>query len=288
MIKAVFVDMDGTLLNNEPRVTEKNARVIKEFQEKGGLFVINTGRDFESASKLVKKSGVSCEYVCLSGACVHEADGTCVKCDCMNIEDIKKIREIEKQHGLYIVYLGAEGSFSATSREDAGACYVNEARILKMDRGEDPDTVTVGQFSEILNRVHYSADIDDLITREVPMYKLAILHRDLDVLQSVKEELKSWGCFNIASSFRTNVEVNSDKVDKGIMAAEYAADKGIQPSEIMVIGDSENDIAMLRYPFGKTVAMGNAEESIKAICTDVTLSNEEDGVAYAIEKWALK
>ena len=55
--------------------------------------------------------------------------------------------------------------------------------------------------------------------------------------------------------------------------------------EIMVIGDSENDLAMLNKPFGKTVAMGNAEDDIKAICSEVTLTNEEDGVAWAIEKW---
>lgn len=236
----------------------------------------------------MKKSGVSCEYVCLSGACVHEADGTCVKCDCMEPEDIRRIRELEKRYGLYIVYLGAEGSFSAASKEEAAACYVHEFRVLKMDRGEDPDTVTAELFSEILNRVHYDADIDALIEREVPVYKLTILHKDAELLQKVKEELKSWGCLNVASSFRTNVEVNSKKVDKGVMAAEYAKDKGILPSEVMVIGDSENDIAMLKFPFGKTVAMGNAEESIKALCTDVTLSNVEDGVAYALEQWAFK
>ena len=53
-------------------------------------------------------------------------------------------------------------------------------------------------------------------------------------------------------------------------------------------GDSENDYAMLSQPFGMRVAMGNADEDIKKICTHETLSNREDGVAYAIEKWALR
>ena len=103
----------------------------------------------------------------------------------------------------------------------------------------------------------------------------------------MKSLLKNMPQFEVSSSFKTNIEITSSRVDKGRTLIEFARSLGIPPEEVMVIGDSENDIPMLNKPFGKTVAMGNADDKIKALCTHVTLTNEEDGVAWAIEKWAM-
>ncbi|MBZ2049269.1 HAD hydrolase family protein, partial [Streptococcus sanguinis] len=60
----------------------------------------------------------------------------------------------------------------------------------------------------------------------------------------------------------------------------------IKPSEIMAMGDANNDIEMLQFA-GLGIAMGNASEYVKSLANDVTASNEEDGVARAIEKYIL-
>ena len=67
MIKAVLADMDGTLLNSEGKITEKTVHAIKEFQNEGGIFAINSGRGYQTASKLVKGAGIECDYIALSG-----------------------------------------------------------------------------------------------------------------------------------------------------------------------------------------------------------------------------
>lgn len=285
MIKAVFVDMDGTLLNNKKAVTEKTARAILKFQKKGGLFAINTGRDFVSASVPVKKAGIDCDYICLSGACIYRADGACVKSDVIGNEELKKIRALEKEYDLYGLYLSSGGKITSCTRDFSEKQYVNEERILAAERGEDPELVSAESFQMLLDDIMFEKDIDQLIEENLPIYKVTILGMNQEKLLRAKEEMKKWKYLKIASSAHTNVEINSDRVDKAISAAVYAEEKGISLSEIMVIGDSENDMAMLSYPFGKTVAMGNAEKSIQALCTNVTLSNEEDGVAYALEQW---
>ena len=81
MIKAVLVDMDGTLLNDQGQITEKTANAIKEFQKKGGIFAINSGRGYQTASKLVKSAGIECDYICLSGAGIFDKDGNCLRFD---------------------------------------------------------------------------------------------------------------------------------------------------------------------------------------------------------------
>ena len=54
--------------------------------------------------------------------------------------------------------------------------------------------------------------------------------------------------------------------------------------EVMVLGDSLNDLSMMEMDFGATIAMENADEEIKAVAKYITKSNEEDGVAYVIDE----
>ena len=65
MIKIIAIDMDGTLLNNESKVTERNAAAIRRFQKMGGIVVINTGRAFPMAAEIIRAAGISCDYICL-------------------------------------------------------------------------------------------------------------------------------------------------------------------------------------------------------------------------------
>ena len=69
---------------------------------------------------------------------------------------------------------------------------------------------------------------------------------------------------------------------KGIAVEQYAKSKGISMDNVMVIGDSYNDLSMMERA-GRSVAMGNAPAEIKAACTEITTTNEHDGVGLAIE-----
>lgn len=64
---------------------------------------------------------------------------------------------------------------------------------------------------------------------------------------------------------------------------EYAVKSKVHPREILALGDSENDLSMLSLPIGYTVAMGNASDAVKRSARLITRTNEEDGVALAID-----
>lgn len=103
-------------------------------------------------------------------------------------------------------------------------------------------------------------------------------------ISRIPAEVKKYTVLKSAPYF---LEILDKRVNKGTGVKSLADALGIKAEEVMAIGDQENDIAMIEYA-GVGVAMDNAIGSVKEIANFVTKSNLEDGVAYAIEKFALK
>ena len=289
MIKAVIVDMDGTLLDDKNAVSEYTVSVIKEFQKQGGVFVINTGRSYVSASKIVKGAGISCDYICLSGAAVYNAEGECIFCDALTSEEIQAIRKLEEKNAVYVNYLTAEGVFSECSKEIAKQYYFKEASLLAQKANKEFHEEEAAQkYQWILDMVHYNTDMNQKIKEELPIYKAVVMGMNEPDTEKVETEIQNHATLLIAATSPLSQEINAMRVDKGRAILEYISKNGILPEEVMVIGDSENDIPMFQPSFGKKIAMANAIEELKQRSTDVTASNTEDGVAYAIETWGLK
>ena len=288
MIKIVAIDMDGTLLNNAGKITPATTAAIHKYQAQGGIVVINTGRAFPMAARIVEAADISCNYICLNGAGVFTSDGTCIQYDGIAYEDIKLLREIEKKYDLFVDYLTSEGAKTSSTQAFTEKHYIYQALEMAKEQGvQITPADALNRFHSILSYIQYEQDVEALMTRNAVFYKLAMVALNAETLTEVKSLLKNMPQFEVSSSFKTNIEITSSRVDKGRTLIEFARSLGIPPEEVMVIGDSENDIPMLNKPFGKTVAMGNADDKIKALCTHVTLTNEEDGVAWAIEKWAM-
>ena len=88
----------------------------------------------------------------------------------------------------------------------------------------------------------------------------------------------------MAASFETNLEITDVRAQKGPVLKAYIESLGYGMDEVMVFGDSTNDASMLSMDFGATVAMENAMPEVKEMAKYVTKSNQEAGVAYAIER----
>ncbi len=289
MIRLVAADMDGTLLDNESKVTENTARTIREFQKQGGIFLVNTGRDYEFASAPLKAAGITCGYICSNGAVIYEPDGTLIQKHVMEKADLLQIKALCKEQKVHINYVTDRGILTDGSREEMIAIFRQELEEMLGEITEESRRGEVRKrLLSLADLITYEQNIEQLLEEGVSFYKLSMNSLYLENLQEVKLELKTWPQLAVASSFKTNIEVTSEAVDKGKTLMAYLQTLGITMEEVMVIGDSENDLSMLSLPFGCTVAMENGWDSLKEICKKTTLSNREDGAAYAIEQWALR
>ncbi|PTX53985.1 hypothetical protein C8P63_12441 [Melghirimyces profundicolus] len=135
--------------------------------------------------------------------------------------------------------------------------------IDKVWREEFPTDISLHQW------LKYGFDIDDDVVRE-----------------RVLEELSQNHQLEISNSSPTNIEVNAAGVNKAKGLINVCRRLGISMDEVIAMGDSLNDIAMIKEA-GCGVAMGNAQDIVKEAADWITGSNVENGVAQAIRYWVL-
>jgi Cof subfamily protein (haloacid dehalogenase superfamily) len=114
--------------------------------------------------------------------------------------------------------------------------------------------------------------------------KINLFFRDIDQRKQVREKLDRIDGIAITSSLNNNMEVNNEKASKGEALLWLSSYLKLSKDQVMACGDSENDLSMLKSA-GLGVAMGNASDEIKLIADYISSSNDEDGVAKAIEKY---
>src|SRR5690625_6558318 len=119
--------------------------------------------------------------------------------------------------------------------------------------------------------------------RRHEIYNIFAVSNQPENLRRANEQLNTNQSLAVSSSGIQNIETNNTSAQKGIAIEEYTNLKGISMDDVMVIGDSFNDVSMMERA-GYSVAMENAPDEIKALCTETTSRSDQDGVALAIEK----
>lgn len=125
---------------------------------------------------------------------------------------------------------------------------------------------------------------EDLFSQE--WLKFGFYIEEEEIRESVLKELNDKGSFEISNSSLKNIEVNALGINKAKGLEKVCGLLGISMENVMAVGDSLNDIAMITEA-GLGIAMGNAQETVKKAADDITGTNQESGVAQAIKKWVL-
>lgn len=133
----------------------------------------------------------------------------------------------------------------------------------------------------LYNREHWIED-----PASVSWLKFGFHYENVPVLDRIRKEIEGWGTLEVSNSHPCNIEINPKGITKASGVRQVCGLLGIDMSEVVAMGDSLNDIAMIRAA-GLGVAMGNAQEAVKRAADLVTLSNTDNGVAEVIYKHVL-
>ncbi len=284
-IRLVASDMDGTLLDPLSRISAENAAAVRELQQRGVEFVICSGRAYSEARPIVSEAGIHCSYICLSGAMICSDEGEPRAVIPLSPENLADINRILTDAGVSMDIMTSLGVFSTYRRED---------KLQELYRFYDDGSLASGSPSAELERMVSQftsrftfTDSLGSVPEAAVIFKICSSGLPAETVVRLKERFADCPDIATASTFPTDIELTNVKAQKGLALKAYAAGLGIRPEEIMVLGDSDNDLSMFAPEFGYTVAMGNAMDCLKAAAKYETKSNREDGVAWAIRKFAL-
>lgn len=262
MYKLVAIDLDDTLLNNEGIISEKNKEAIQRAENAGVKVVIVSGRSYASTKQLIKELALPNLTVSLNGAYIQDpADDRLVASFPIDQSITQELIEDIEPFDVHINYYHGEKVFC--QRQSEQALFYSQMNNIQIDY------------------------IDSLaeLSKTVQAGKL-LMSDDREKLKQIRDLLqeKYGDQLNIVFSKPFFLEATDKNASKGTALLKVAEMYGITPQEIIAIGDSENDISMIRNA-GLGITVANAKENIKKEADFVTLSNNESGVAYAINKF---
>ncbi|PRR83789.1 Cof-type HAD-IIB family hydrolase [Clostridium vincentii] len=268
MYKLIAIDMDGTLLRDDKTISTLNKITLRRAIDLGVKVVLTSGRPIQGLKKYLDELGLvgEDEYVIgVNGAVICKTDDyEIINSDgTLTGKDVKYIYNKVKDLGTYV--------HAFTSKEDL----VNmESRFSEEEEKRIDLKVRVVDFP---NEVQ---DDDEILK--------VVLEEEKLVLDKITPQIPKdlFEKYTVIRSLDFMMEFMNKDCNKATGLEKLAQYLKIDKSEIIAIGDADNDIEMLEYA-GLAVAMGNAKDEIKQLADYVTKSNEEDGVAYAIDKFIL-
>ena len=261
--RLIAMDLDGTLNNDQKLITPKTRRVLMEAQKQGIRLALASARPSPGLYKerdilrLQDHNGILMSYN--GGRIVDAATGETLFETAMDMDETKAVlRFLEKLPVTPIL-------------DDGKQFYVTSAAGYKVD-------YECRNNNMICSEVENLADFLDFAPIKILMSVLP------EQLKPVQDTIAAFlpDSLTVVQTAPFYLEVIPRRINKGQGIRDICKALGINPAEVVAFGDAENDIAMLQAA-GMGVAMGNATEAVKAAADMVTLSNNEDGIAAALE-----
>ena len=287
--KLLVLDVDGTLLNDEKEITPRTLATLLKVQQMGVHIVLASGRPTYGILPLAKKlelgnyGGYILSY---NGAQVINAkNGEVLLERRINPEMLPYLEKKARKNG-FAIFTYTEDRMIADQADNEHI--LQEAFLNRMELIEEPEFSVAVDFAPSKCML-VSDDEEALIGLEEHWKKRSskcmLVSDDEEALIGLEEHWKKRlnGALDVFRSEPYFLEVLPCGIDKSTSLGALLSHLDITPEEIIVIGDGVCDVSMIQFA-GLGIAMGNAQDSVKVCADVVTASNEEDGVALAVEK----
>ena len=269
----IALDLDGTLLASDKSLSQVNRDTLAQAAADGWAVVPTTGRFYGAIPQIVRELPFVRYAITVNGAEVTDLEnGNIVyKAEIPYKKVIEIMKFLDGYPLIYDIYQGGEAFMTASMKEkiDIMTDDVHYRKMLKELR----------------------QPVDELkafiAERKQNIQKTQFVTYDADVHKQLMEALpQKFSDIVLTVTAKNNIEINDTKANKGQALWALADYLGVPRENTIAFGDALNDMAMIKAA-GTGVAMANACEEIKAAADFFTLSNDEDGVAYGINKFCL-
>ena len=270
-VKMIGLDLDGTLLNSRKELTKYTKNVLTRAIEAGVTVLVATGRPVTGIPEELRNfPGMRYAVTANGGRILDLQEDKILYEGLVPYEEAVHIVEnFEEYDTLREIYFDGRGYAEADEMERIEKYIPDKpmADYIRSTRQVIPDL-----WEKIREMDGHGMD------------KVHGIFADMEEMREAADRIsKCTGHLAVSSSLGRNLEINAQGVNKGAGLLRLGEMLGILQEEIMVCGDGSNDLEMIRMA-GVGVAMANAADEVKKAADYITESNEEDGVAKAIEK----
>jgi Cof subfamily protein (haloacid dehalogenase superfamily) len=274
-VRLIALDIDGTLLDSHWKVPEANRTAICEAARRGIEVALVTGRRYDFALPVAQDLGCPLTMIVNNGGMIRASSGeTCLR----HLLPADVARSVLRM----------------CARWSDGAAVIFDrprANQLMLENLERNDSIRYAYYSRNLEFIGFADPLESCLTED----PLQVMYSG--TVAEMEEAQKSLAASPLAEQFRlaatkysardfAMLDVLPPGCTKGAALEEWAQRQGLRREEILAIGDNHNDLEMLHYA-GIPVVMGNSVPELKNYGWHETHSNDESGVAVAIERFAL-
>ena len=260
--KLIALDLDGTLKNSKNEITEKTRKALIQAQKMGIKVVLASGRPtpgLRHEAKALELEKYAGYLLAFNGARIVEVKtGETVYEQTLTIEEAKKAYDRAKEYHL--------------------ACMTYEDDVIVTEDIDDEYVCVEAHINDIQKKKvdSFKNNLKD------PIHKVLLTGKP-EYVASIEEEFKEpfGDSLSIYRSAPYFIEIMAKGIDKAASLDRLAKTLGIKQEEVMAFGDGYNDLSMIEYA-GLGVAMANAVDGVKERADVMTLSNDEDGIAYTL------
>lgn len=284
-IKLIGLDLDGTVFDNEKKISERTKHAIVEAIRQGVVVIPATGRPLAGVpQEFARIEGVKYALTANGAAIYNLETKECIYRDAMSTElaseVIGKLQQYDVMVDAFIDGMGYVERDVLAQKDKYAMSEVIKQYIMSTRRA-------------VSDLVEYIKDNACQVEKITVNFKPASETLEDDPREpkllwkkEVMEMMAEYPQLMAVSGVPTNLEITMATAHKGNGMIKLGEHLGITAEEIMACGDSENDMAMI-VAAGFGVAMANGTDEVKAAANYITSSNEEDGVAEVIEKFVL-
>ena len=262
-IKLIALDLDGTLLTSDKTITVRTKDILARAMARGVTVTIATGRMLCSALHFARLLGARAPVVCCNGAYVGTGTDAPLFARYFDPAFVEEFLTFCYARDWYVNWYSGADIYAPTYREDYFTAYRTTANFRVHAAGED-----------------YLSYVD-----EVPQFVLRDLEGDLaHQVRAIKAAFGDVLCTQ--QNTGTSVDITPPGINKAVGVRALADALGLTMDEVMVAGDADNDMEMLAMG-ALAVVPENGLPAAKALASYVTASNDDNGIAAAVEKFVL-
>jgi len=274
-VRLIALDIDGTLLDSRWQLSDANRSAVAAATRRGIEVALVTGRRYDFAMPIARQLDCPLTMIVNNGAIIRTADG--------------------KTHLRHLLPRDiARGVLDSTKKWRQGAAVIFDRPVenqIMLESLVEDDSIRYAYYKRNLEHIGISSPLENSLTEDPIQVMFTGTVEEMRNAESILRNASFADSYSLSATLYdprdfAMIDVLPTECTKGRSLAEWAAHQGLQRDEILAVGDNHNDLEMLQVA-GIPVVMANGVPELKVHGWHETLSNDESGVAAAIERFAL-